>query len=80
MCLLLKLHFKDADQDFNSDVTMTVGWNHSQLISITPVTFRRSANVSLILIKNLDFETEQAHQFQVGDGRRIDRLAQLLKR
>ena len=58
--------FLDADQAINSDVIMSVDWSRSHLISLSPVSFRKSANVSLILTSKLDFEKKRKHHFKVG--------------
>jgi len=55
----------DRDQGSNGDVTMTVEWSNRDLITVTPVTFRNSAFVTMILTKPLDYERNKKHMFTV---------------
>uniref|UniRef100_F6Q874 Cadherin domain-containing protein n=1 Tax=Ciona intestinalis TaxID=7719 RepID=F6Q874_CIOIN len=55
----------DKDQDANSDVTMSVEWNMSDHIALSPVTFRHRGDVTIVLKQPLDFETQRRVQFRI---------------
>jgi len=58
--------FSDEDvDDQNSDITVTVEWRHRHLLTLNPVAFRKSSNISLILTKKLDFEAKRFYRFKV---------------
>uniref|UniRef100_H2YCE5 Cadherin domain-containing protein n=1 Tax=Ciona savignyi TaxID=51511 RepID=H2YCE5_CIOSA len=63
--LPLVIRLEDNDQGANSDVTMSVEWEWSRSIAISPVTFRSRSDVTLILTKPLDYESQRRIQFRI---------------
>ncbi|CAK8672419.1 unnamed protein product [Clavelina lepadiformis] len=55
----------DNDQGANSDVTMSVDWRKKDMVTVTPVTFRQSADISLVLIRPLDYESSRRLEFKI---------------
>ena len=56
----------DPDQGGNSDVTMTVEWPFRQWVSLFPSSFRGREEVSIVLQKNLDYETRKKIKLKVS--------------
>nr|XP_026694453.1 cadherin-23-like [Ciona intestinalis] len=63
--LPMLIRVEDKDQDANSDVTMSVEWNMSDHIALSPVTFRHRGDVTIVLKQPLDFETQRRVQFRI---------------
>nr|CAB3229294.1 cadherin-23-like [Phallusia mammillata] len=63
--LPLTMHVTDNDQDANSDVTMSVSWADSDVITVSPVTFRHESDVTVVLKRPLDYEREKRFHFRV---------------